>query len=268
MIVYLHRIVENTPGPLWHEDVSLHRDAFEDLLERLASAGPALTPADYLARRTTGTLPEGAHLVTFDDGYRDTLEVALPVLERRRVPCAVFVTTGFLLRHTVPGEAVLTEAMLAAGGPTPPDRRAYDRRRVCVKHALPAELPLVEPRVFPPAEHVTKRLGELFLDKDGLRQLVKSPLVTLGAHGHSHRPFPTLEDAELAHELERPRIVLEKLSGVPVRLLSHPYGASDARVPDAANRAGYTEAFATESGKGCAYTIPRQDARRLPVPGS
>ena len=33
--------------------------------------------------------------VTFDDGYRDTVEHALPVLRRHGAPFTVFVTTGF-----------------------------------------------------------------------------------------------------------------------------------------------------------------------------
>jgi peptidoglycan/xylan/chitin deacetylase (PgdA/CDA1 family) len=36
--------------------------------------------------------------ITFDDGFRDNLTVALPLLERFRLPCAVFVTTGFIGR--------------------------------------------------------------------------------------------------------------------------------------------------------------------------
>ena len=34
--------------------------------------------------------------LSFDDGYRDTLEVALPVFAARRVPMTVYLTTGFL----------------------------------------------------------------------------------------------------------------------------------------------------------------------------
>ena len=34
--------------------------------------------------------------LSFDDGYRDTLEVALPVFAAKRVPMTVYLTTGFL----------------------------------------------------------------------------------------------------------------------------------------------------------------------------
>ena len=38
-------------------------------------------------------------LVTFDDGYQSVRTVALPVLEKYRVPAAVFLTTGPIARR-------------------------------------------------------------------------------------------------------------------------------------------------------------------------
>jgi peptidoglycan/xylan/chitin deacetylase (PgdA/CDA1 family) len=41
-------------------------------------------------------LPAGAVLITFDDGYRDNLENALPILLRHGYPAVIFVPIGFL----------------------------------------------------------------------------------------------------------------------------------------------------------------------------
>ena len=38
--------------------------------------------------------------ITFDDGFRDNLTVALPLLEKFRLPMTLFVTAGFLGRDT------------------------------------------------------------------------------------------------------------------------------------------------------------------------
>jgi peptidoglycan/xylan/chitin deacetylase (PgdA/CDA1 family) len=41
-------------------------------------------------------LPTGAVLITFDDGYRDNLQNAVPILQRHGYPAVVFVPIGFL----------------------------------------------------------------------------------------------------------------------------------------------------------------------------
>ena len=52
---------------------------------------------DVLAYYVRGVpLPVGAVLITFDDGYLDNLEVAVPILERYRYPAVLFVPIGYL----------------------------------------------------------------------------------------------------------------------------------------------------------------------------
>ena len=47
--------------------------------------------------------------ITFDDGYRDNLTVALPLLEKFRLPMTLFVTAGFLGRDGYLSEEELRE---------------------------------------------------------------------------------------------------------------------------------------------------------------
>lgn len=46
--------------------------------------------------RSEATLPADAALVTFDDAYRDTFELAFPLLRRLGIPAVVFVPTAFV----------------------------------------------------------------------------------------------------------------------------------------------------------------------------
>lgn len=43
-----------------------------------------------------GTLPEKAVLITFDDGYKSNLQIALPILQQFSYPAIVFVPTAFV----------------------------------------------------------------------------------------------------------------------------------------------------------------------------
>lgn len=73
---------------------------FDAQMRLLSEQGRAVSLeqiADMLAGRTS--LPEGACLVSIDDGMVSTLEGALPVLQRWRVPAAVFVSSALIDRH-------------------------------------------------------------------------------------------------------------------------------------------------------------------------
>lgn len=78
-----------------------------------------------------------------------------------------------------------------------------------------------------------------YLSRAELKELAALPGVTIGAHGRSHRALTQLSDADLADELCSSKAQLEDLIGRPVSSMSYPYGAADARVREAVQRAGY-----------------------------
>jgi peptidoglycan/xylan/chitin deacetylase (PgdA/CDA1 family) len=71
---------------------------FDEQLERLAELGyQVVALEDVLAAYNDGTpLPPGAVLITFDDGYRDTLENALPVLQKYGYPAVIFIPVAYM----------------------------------------------------------------------------------------------------------------------------------------------------------------------------
>jgi peptidoglycan/xylan/chitin deacetylase (PgdA/CDA1 family) len=75
---------------------------FEQQIRYISRAYPVLTLEDAYERARRGALPSGALCITFDDGYRDTLTHAAPVLARHGVPATLFVTTGFIGGAEVP----------------------------------------------------------------------------------------------------------------------------------------------------------------------
>ncbi|NBR27449.1 MAG: polysaccharide deacetylase family protein [Betaproteobacteria bacterium] len=68
-------------------------DLFEKHMSTLASgaAGHPVTLAGVTAAAAPPCIA-----VTFDDGYRDNLRVAAPVLQKHKIPFTVFVCTGFM----------------------------------------------------------------------------------------------------------------------------------------------------------------------------
>jgi peptidoglycan/xylan/chitin deacetylase (PgdA/CDA1 family) len=102
-----------------------------------------------------------------------------------------------------------------------------------------------------------------YLTPDTLKELSSLPGVTIGAHGYSHLPLTTLNNATLACELKDSRAWLEDTIGKPVLSMSYPHGCVDARVQDAVNQAGFKLAassrFGAHTKSDQALLIPRTD---------
>ena len=83
---------------LWPNPTTVPTAVFAEQMELLGELGYSVVSLDAgprpLPRRRSA--PEGAVLITFDDGYRDNLENALPVLQRHGYPAVLFVPIGFL----------------------------------------------------------------------------------------------------------------------------------------------------------------------------
>jgi peptidoglycan/xylan/chitin deacetylase (PgdA/CDA1 family) len=209
-------------------------DFFDDHYELVD--GPAVAQAC----RGDGQLPEHALLVTFDDGWADTAECALPVLRELECPAVVFVPPP-VVGATLPfwqervfgawqlgavdtGE--LERAWADAGNRTPPPGdwseqssvRSLIRRLGQLDPA--ARSPLVEPftAAAPPARPEMITLEQL-------RELHAAGL-EIGAHGLTHEPLAGKADS--ADEIRQSRVQLsELLGGEPVTSMSFPHGSYD-----------------------------------------
>jgi glycosyltransferase involved in cell wall biosynthesis/peptidoglycan/xylan/chitin deacetylase (PgdA/CDA1 family) len=80
--------------------LSLSPESFERQVRWLSRRGyVGIRPADWLKWCREGTgLPQKPVLLTFDDGYADTADYALPILEQCGFGSAVFVVTGSIGR--------------------------------------------------------------------------------------------------------------------------------------------------------------------------
>jgi peptidoglycan/xylan/chitin deacetylase (PgdA/CDA1 family) len=73
--------------------ISIRPDMFREQMESLAESGARMAPLDAVCDTP------GAIALTFDDGFRNFFEHALPVLQRLRFPATVFVVSGYCGRQ-------------------------------------------------------------------------------------------------------------------------------------------------------------------------
>lgn len=92
-VLMYHKVNDVWPNPT---TVPIH--VFEEQMALLAELGYEVVSLDRVRDHYVrgAPLPAGAVLITFDDGYRDNLENALPILQRHGYPAVVFVPLGFL----------------------------------------------------------------------------------------------------------------------------------------------------------------------------
>jgi peptidoglycan/xylan/chitin deacetylase (PgdA/CDA1 family) len=102
---------------------------------------------------------------------------------------------------------------------------------------------------------------------DELRDLANRG-VEIGSHTSTHPHLRRLSDMELDHELSDSRLRLEEELGRSCRFLAYPYGENDARVREAARRAGYEAAFALREPFAAydPFALPRVDLYRKDTP--
>jgi peptidoglycan/xylan/chitin deacetylase (PgdA/CDA1 family) len=179
--------------------------------------------------------------LTFDDGYRDTLQTAYPILKEAGVPFAVYVPTSFPDRL---GELwwLVLEAVIARndriglqiGG----RNRLFDCASVADKRALfdevywwlrslPTETELRNViRNLAAIYHVdiASFCNDLCMTWRELANLAADPLVTIGAHTVNHPMLAKVSPETARSEMDLSRSVIEAALGVRPEHLSFPVG--------------------------------------------
>jgi peptidoglycan/xylan/chitin deacetylase (PgdA/CDA1 family) len=94
LVVLMYHKVNDLPG----NTLSIPTTLFDEQMAQLRQLGFRVVGLDAVLDHYGGIrpLPENAVLITFDDGYRDNLEHALPVLEKHGYAGVLFVPIGYL----------------------------------------------------------------------------------------------------------------------------------------------------------------------------
>lgn len=273
-ILIYHRVLPE-PDPLLPDLPDVTRFAWQ--MRLLADYFQPLPLAEAAARLQAGDLPPRSVCVTFDDGYRDNLECAVPVLEELGVPATVFVAPGFLGDGMMFNDRVI-EGVRAATGPELDLRelglgtylmRTTEERRAAIDQLLPALKYLPEAERDRNARAIAERAGyrpegPLMLDPEGVRALAARG-VTIGAHTLTHPILSETADAVAAEEISASKRVLEEMMGGPVTLFAYPngrpgrdYGERHVRmVQDTGFRAAVSTRWAPATRDSDPYQLPR-----------
>lgn len=227
-------------------------------------------------------MPHRAVAISFDDGYRDNLSLALPVLQRWNIPATFFLVPGLLDRRIDAWWEVLGWAFARGRSPSV----EWEGRRMSLtstadrqKHfnSVAQELKTVDDDTRTAAvEELAARLdpvgerpnGELFLDWEDARALVRGGHA-IGSHSDRHQILSQETPEAQSRALGTSRVRLQQELDVDVRLLAYPNGRRqdyDASTLGAVAGAGYSFACTTVDGWNDRSTPPFEIRRTVIYP--
>ncbi len=232
-------------------------ERFDQHLSYLTQVMRPVTIEDVcLALEGRRALPRRAVLVTFDDGDRSIVDVALPLLRARNVPAVAFVVAGLIDTNQAPGW-VDVEHWVKHGG-------AADGIQSTAAHDVVRKL-----KTFPD----TLRLAAL----DQLRRTAKTPApgapqlrredlrrleaggVAIGNHTLTHPCLDQCDNQKVVHEVSQAHQRLTELLGKAPRSFAYPNGNADARVEETLAALGYEAGFLFDH-KVCTLPLRRRFA--------
>ena len=238
-ILIFHR-VHARPDGLYPGEPDAVR--FDCLMRFVARSFRVMTLGDAVTCLANGSLPSRALVITFDDGYADNAEVALPILQRYKLPATFFVSTGFLDGGRMWNDSVI-ECLRACTQPTidldfaglglgrrSPGDAAQRREVIALLLSRIKYLGLAE------REEAISRLQSACGIKDLPTKLMMSSAQVLGlhragmeigAHTVNHPILTALTPAEAENEIREGRNQLQDIIGAPVDLFAYPNGKPD-----------------------------------------
>ncbi len=270
-IVRHHRVYAEGERPLYRLGVSA--PVLEAQLALLARHGLApLTVSEGLARLADGRGRWVA--MSFDDGYADNVQRALPLLERHGARATFYLTAGLMEERRAPWWDELTHVLEAtrverwdgglASGTRALDPRS-DRRAL-----LTALLPRLRARPERQREVLDRLRRELAVDTPAPCELatweeaarLRDARMEIGAHTLAHPFLGTLTYEEQVAEIDGSRALIERRLGVRPAGLAYPVGDYNGDTLAACRDLGLTHAVTTRRGDVAAGALPFELRRR------
>ena len=224
-----------------------------------------------------GGLPAGTVVLTFDDGYRDNLHVAAPILKRYGLPATLYLTTGYIERGEtqwvdqlytafrcrtqqelhLPGEAALRFDLQSPHQARAAYRAVADHLLVAPYAARQELLHEVKDQLRPWAR--PPRLTMLWEEACQLQR--EYPHVEIGVHTRDHIDLTSQPNAVVRREVEGCVADVERELGYHPTHFSFPYSRWNEVSSQAVRDAGLRSAVA--EGSDC-LVRPGSDLYALP----
>jgi peptidoglycan/xylan/chitin deacetylase (PgdA/CDA1 family) len=249
VILTLHRVLPGKPAPFSPNAIlQVTPDFLRFAIERVRRLGLEVVTLDEAITRieNPNRTPPFA-VFTFDDGYRDNRDHALPVLRQLNCPFTLYAPTALIdgigqVWWQALEDVIRMQSAIAIAGNSGTEYLATEtlKQKHDVYDALYARMrKMPEPaRVI----FIRELCGQYGLDLDAhcralimdwseLKTFAADPLCTIGAHTVHHYELSKLPEDEVRNEIAQSVRILEAQFGFKPQHLSYPIGGPAAAGP-------------------------------------
>jgi peptidoglycan/xylan/chitin deacetylase (PgdA/CDA1 family) len=279
VVLMYHRVLtaEERARSGSHPALIVDRDTFARQMAALRRFFVVLSVEQLAAHLASGSpLPDGACVITFDDGWRDNFTNVLPILRQHGLPALVFLPVNFIggarvfwqeaMVHLLTRAVRETRADAAAAARLTPrlepfglsfllsaadedPRGAIFRAVDGLKRTEPAR---VSALIADLAGDLGVALDDLaavdgFMTWDQVHEMARHD-IAFGGHGAEHRLLTYVSADEARSEIGESRAMMATRFADTVPTFSYPNGYFTSAIADTVRASGYRLAFTTDRG--------------------
>ncbi len=271
-----HRVSEETDS-MWPP---MKPELFSRIIQHLTKNYTVVSLEEYLAEPPAFSSAKKIATVMFDDGYKDNIEYAAPILLQFKCPASFYIVTDCIDRN-IPTWTYLVDNVLQQTpknrielpyGFVPEHLKMLDLKSAGGEQQVRQVKPWMKSlsnfhrkqimdEIITQCNDVLLPSGKMMSWSD-IGQLSTQNFI-IGSHSHTHPLLASLADEkEISDELRVSYLRIKEKTGKSPATISYPIGSFDERVMKIAQQEGYLYGLAVEQkffqfGRDNMFAIPR-----------
>ncbi len=240
----------------------IQRDVFEKQMQYISENFDVIFLTDAFNLYRNNIIPKRKTVtISFDDGYLNNLQVALPVLEKYKIKTTFFISGVCAEKSNMPllWADIIAALKLFTANTTIVigDRSFYNLIDVntgehlvdLVKKMGVIERDVLLERIcseFCIKDKLVKIPSEIWalMQEKDIRKLSFSPYVEIGSHGYLHYNYNYIQLVDTQQDMIKSKQILENTLGKEINMIAYPDGGYDNNVKEKAFETGYINQLA------------------------
>ncbi|MBN1378920.1 MAG: polysaccharide deacetylase family protein [Gammaproteobacteria bacterium] len=275
LVVLTYHRVKQEDDPLQPDDMNVGQ--FERHIKALSAFYRVLKPEEAVTRLRKNTLPAGAVCITFDDGYANNYDIALPVLLKYRAPAIFFIAGSFINGGCMWNDIVIESIRRTKNTVLDLSVIGFDSFAIkTIEEKASAIEAILNQLKYRPMQQRLKNVKQLaniagvttptdlMMSDEQIRNLHEHGM-EIGGHTMNHPILTQISTEQARDEISTNKKQLESLVGEQITSFAYPNGKPDQDYKqehiELLKECGYQSAFTTAWGSakqnGDPYQIPR-----------